>query len=154
MLKSKIGWCLVDSCCNCKMLSKDLNTILARREERSEGHMFHRQSASSTHAFSFLSLVSKQPRLCQKWEKILQESCWNVLEQNDQSCPRRYWERWVLSSHEWNWIEWRWKERAGEYFSRRGSHKRRKRSDLKRAMEERKTGFHYRSVEERYFFIL
>ena len=36
---------LVDSCFNCKMLSKDLNTILARREERSKGHMFQRQSA-------------------------------------------------------------------------------------------------------------
>ena len=54
---------LLDSCFNCKMLSHNLNKILARREERSEGHMFQRQSASSSHAFSFLSPVRKQERL-------------------------------------------------------------------------------------------
>lgn len=73
---------LVDSCFNCKMLSKDLNKILARREERNEGHMFQRQSASSTHAFSFLSPVSKQERLRnmrneRKYCKQVAEKYWN-----------------------------------------------------------------------------
>ena len=73
---------LVDSCFNCKMLSKDLNKILARREERSEGHTFQRQSASSTHAFSFLSPVSKKERLSnmrneRKYYKQVAEKYWN-----------------------------------------------------------------------------
>ena len=73
---------LVDSCFNCKMLSHDLNKILARREERSEGPMFQRQSASSSHAFSFLSPVSKQERLRnirneRKYYKQVAEKYWN-----------------------------------------------------------------------------
>ena len=62
--------------------SHDLNKILARREERSEGHMFQRQSASSSHAFSFLCPVSKQERLRnirneRKYYKQFAENYWN-----------------------------------------------------------------------------
>ena len=47
----------------CKTLSKNLNRLIARREERSEGHKWQRQRASSHHAISFLSPESKKERM-------------------------------------------------------------------------------------------
>ena len=54
---------LLDCCLICKTLSKDLNRLIARREERSEGRKWQRQSASSHHAISFLSPESKKERM-------------------------------------------------------------------------------------------
>ena len=73
---------LLDSCLNCKTLSKDLNRLLARREERSEGHKWQRQSASSHHAISFLSPGSKKERMRnvkneRKYFKKLAQKYWD-----------------------------------------------------------------------------
>ena len=54
---------LLDCCLNCKTLSKDLNRLIASREDRSEGHKWQRQSASSHHAIFFLSPESKKERM-------------------------------------------------------------------------------------------
>ena len=54
---------MLDCCLNCKTLSKDLNRLLALRKERSEGHKWQGQSASSHHAISFLSPESKKERM-------------------------------------------------------------------------------------------
>lgn len=60
--EDKLELALVDTCTNCRKLTRELNAILTRREKRPEGNNWQRQSESSTNAICFFSPESKKER--------------------------------------------------------------------------------------------
>lgn len=81
--EDKLELGLVDTCTNCRKLTRELNAILTRREKRPEGNKWQRQSASSTNAICFLSPGSKKER----FKNIKKER------KHFKKVANKYWER-------------------------------------------------------------
>lgn len=83
MSEDKLELGLVDTCTNCRKLTRELNAILTRREKRPEGNKWQRQSASSTNSICFLNPGSKKER----FKNIKKER------KHFKKVTNKYWER-------------------------------------------------------------